>query len=331
MTDIRDTITIHGKEYGIDIPVLIIFFARPKVLEQTFAKVKEQRPSKLLLWQDGPRTGREDDIENITACRRIVENVDWECTVHRYYHGGNLGCDPSTHLSHKWAFTIVDKCIILEDDVLFSSSFFKFCKVLLDKYEYDERIDRICGHNVLGNYNPDKSDYFFAKSGNSIGWATWRRVAEKWDTEYSFLNDDEALRLLRMAKPDKAQHDKWLKVCKEKKSTGKAYWEFLVGTETYLNNRLIIYPSVNMIAHIGFGENSTHYITDLRLLTKKEIDSLVEKTYEISFPLKEPKYFVGDESFIDSVSRKSQISFIKRIYGYLKRALKKAVYKNSNR
>lgn len=325
--DIRDTIHFHGKEYGIDIPVLIIFFARPNVLEQTFAKVKEQRPSKLLLWQDGPRNGRKDDIENIMACRKIVENIDWECTVYRYYHKENIGCDPSTHLSHKWAFSLVSKCIILEDDVLFSPSFFQFCKTLLEKYETDERIDRICGHNVLGSYKSNEADYFFAKSGNSIGWATWRRVAEKWDSEYSFLNDKEALRLLRMAKPNKREHDKWLKTCKEKAATGKAFWEFIIGTETYLNNRLIIYPTVNMIAHIGFGENSTHYVTDTRLLSKSELDKLIEKTYDVIFPLKEPKYFVGDEDYIDLVSKKYYISLIKRIYGYLKRFIKRQYYK----
>lgn len=327
MKDVIDTLTINGKDYGIDVPVLIIFFARPTVLEQTFAKVKEQRPSKLLLWQDGPRVGRDDDVENIMKCRKIVEDIDWNCTVYRFYHGDNLGCDPSTHLSHKWAFTKVDKCVILEDDVLFSSTFLKFCQILLDKYENDERVDRICGHNVLGSYNPDRSDYFFAKSGNSIGWATWRRVAEKWDSEYTFLNDNEALRLLRIAKPDKKQHDKWLKTCREKASTGKAYWEFLVGTESYLNNRLIIYPTVNMIAHIGFGENSTHYVTDLRLLTQKEIKNMIEETYDVSFPLKEPLYVVGDENYISLVNEKSRIPLIKRVYGYTKRKLKKLYIK----
>ena len=45
-----------------------------------------------------------------------------------------MGCDPSTFYSHKWAFSIVDKCIILEDDLVVSQSFFPFCKELLDRY-----------------------------------------------------------------------------------------------------------------------------------------------------------------------------------------------------
>lgn len=70
-----------------------------------------------------------------------------------------MGCDPSTHLSHKWAFSIVDKCIILEDDIVPSLSFFPFCIELLNRYEDDKRIDRICGMNLLGTYETG-SDYF---------------------------------------------------------------------------------------------------------------------------------------------------------------------------
>ena len=67
-----------AKPWKIDVPVLLIFFARPDVFEKVFESVREARPSTLLLWQDGPREGRPDDIENIEKCRKIVENIDWE-------------------------------------------------------------------------------------------------------------------------------------------------------------------------------------------------------------------------------------------------------------
>ena len=126
-----------------DVAVLCIFFARPEQFRKSFEQVRKARPRVLLLWQDGPREGRLDDVENIMKCREIAENIDWECEVHRNYHDKNMGCDPSTFYSHKWAFSIVDKCIVLEDDLVASESFFPFCKELLDKYENDERIDRI--------------------------------------------------------------------------------------------------------------------------------------------------------------------------------------------
>ena len=49
--------------------------------------MRKARPSKLFLYQDGPRN--EKDLKGIQACRTIVEQIDWECEVHRFtinYH-----------------------------------------------------------------------------------------------------------------------------------------------------------------------------------------------------------------------------------------------------
>ena len=115
----------------VDVAVLVIFFARPNTIAKVFESIKLARPSKLLLWQDGPRS--EKDMPGILACRKIFEEINWECEVHTNYHTENMGCDPSTFRAQKWAFSIVDKCIVLEDDMVPSQSFYTYCKDLLDK------------------------------------------------------------------------------------------------------------------------------------------------------------------------------------------------------
>ena len=120
------------KPAKIDVPVLIIFFARPHTFEHVLDSVRNARPSTLLLWQDGPREGNKGDIEGINACRLIIEEkLDWDCVVYKKYNDSNFGCDPSTFYAHKWAFSIVEKCIILEDDMVPSLSYFEFCKVFI--------------------------------------------------------------------------------------------------------------------------------------------------------------------------------------------------------
>ena len=129
----------------VDVAVLILFFNRPNQLSQVFEQVKKARPSRLFLYQDGPRN--EKDLPGIEACRKVVADIDWECEVHRLYQTRNYGCDPSEYISQKWAFSMADKCIVLEDDDVPSVSFFRFCKELLDKYENDTRISMIAGFN----------------------------------------------------------------------------------------------------------------------------------------------------------------------------------------
>lgn len=88
----------------IDVAVLMLFFNRPDHFQKVFDEVRKARPAKLFLYQDGARGER--DVPGIEACRQIAsdENIDWECEVHRSYQTRNQGCDPSGHLSQKWAF-----------------------------------------------------------------------------------------------------------------------------------------------------------------------------------------------------------------------------------
>ena len=57
------------KPYKTDVAVLILFFNRPKQLQDVFDEIKIARPSKLFLYQDGPRG--EHDMAGIEACRKM--------------------------------------------------------------------------------------------------------------------------------------------------------------------------------------------------------------------------------------------------------------------
>ena len=62
------------KPYKTDVAVLILFFNRPDHLQKVFDEVRKAQPSKLFLYQDGPRGER--DMAGIEACRSIVSNIE---------------------------------------------------------------------------------------------------------------------------------------------------------------------------------------------------------------------------------------------------------------
>ncbi len=64
------------KPFLVDVPVLILFFNRPQQLSQVFEQVRNARPSKLFLYQDGPRS--EHDLPGIKACREVTDQIDWD-------------------------------------------------------------------------------------------------------------------------------------------------------------------------------------------------------------------------------------------------------------
>ena len=306
--------------FKIDVPVLIIFFIRPDTLKKVFESVKEARPKTLLLWQDGPRTSA--DIDKVMECRSIVENINWECKVYRNYHTENIGCDPSTFLSHKWAFGLVEKCIILEDDMVPSQSYYHFCKELLDKYENDERINHICGINFVDNEIECTDDYLFSYYGTGA-WASWRRVAKEWDESYSYLDDVKAMNNVRAKYPPVA--DASYKIALKRRKSGKAYWETILGFNARINSRLVIIPRVNLVTNIGVTEDATHG-SSLWLMDRNVRRLFYMEAREIEFPLKHPKYILPDYDYLDRMSRincfgRPILAFMRKIKYMIKRVV----------
>lgn len=309
-----------------DIAVLCIFFARPEQFAKSFEQVRKARPRVLLLWQDGPRDGRPDDIENIMKCREIAENIDWECEVHRNYHEKNMGCDPSTFYSHKWAFSIVDKCIILEDDIVPSESFFPFCKELLDKYENDTRVDRICGQTLYGGVPDKRYSYFFGRSGSSWGWASWRRVAETWEEDYGFINDDYYVDLARHRFNNK-RFEKSVAKIKQRQKEGIPYWENIIGFRTTIHSGLVIYPRVNMVENVGTSANATHAPDDIAELPKEIQQMFITRAEDIEFPLQHPPYVIEDYHYFDEMMSHLEPSFGRKLHRKLEHAYRKILIK----
>lgn len=282
------------KESKIDVAVLLLFFCRTKQTTITFKQICKAKPSKLFLYQDGPREGREDDIKNIKECRDAIEAmIDWDCEVHRLYQEKNYGCDPSEYLSQKWMFSFVDKGIIIEDDDVMSESFFPFCKELLDKYENDTRINMICGQNHLGTYEANGADYIFCRGGGIWGWATWKRTIDSWDSQYKFLDDPYAMRCLEKQN-GKLGWRNFVKTCKWHKNTGKEYYESIRNANQFVNAQLNIVPTKNFTCNIGIASESTHSTSSITNISRKIRPMLFAETYEIEFPLKHPQYVIED-------------------------------------
>lgn len=307
----------HKSSYLVDVPVLIIFFARSSTLQQVFKSLQLAKPSKLLLWQDGPRD--EKDLPGILECRKIFDKIDWECEVFTNYHESNIGCDPSTFLAQKWAFSIVDKCIILEDDMVPSQSFYHYCKELLDKYEFDERINHICGINFVSDKIECDSDYLFSYYGTGA-WASWRRVAQGWDESYSYLDDSRILYNLSKRYPP--LYRSAYETALDRRRSGKAYWETILGFDAYLNNRLVIIPRVNMVTNIGVTPEATHG-SSLKLMDKRVRNLFYMRADDLQLPLKHPRYVIADYKYLDEMTKincmgRPLLAFSRRVMYYIK-------------
>lgn len=285
----------------IDIAVLVLFFNRPEQLQGVFDEIRKARPSRLFLYQDGPRGER--DTASILACRAIVadDQIDWECEVHRLYQEKNYGCDPSEYISQKWAFSNADKCIVLEDDDIPSQSFFPFCKELLDRYENDQRISMIAGMNYDEITQDMPYDYFFATTFAISGWASWRRVIDQWDEHYTFLDDSFNLHQLEAYIKERKFQKDFIDFCRYHRSTGKAYYETIYHAAVFFSSGLSIVPRVNMINNAGATGEGVHLSGSNDDLPKAIRRIFTMGRHELDFPLRHPRYMIENVEYKDRV------------------------------
>ena len=282
-----------------DIAVLMLFFTRADTLQLVFNEVRKARPTRLFLYQDGPRGPR--DEAGIEACRQIVsdENIDWECDVRRMYLEHNQGCDPSGFRSHQWAFSMADKVMVLEDDVVPSQSFFTFCKEMLDRYEHDERISMVCGFNtdeVTTDVGDD--DYFFTSFQSIWGWASWRRVAERWQGDYAFMHDEQAMERLRAIARERHLRNNMLQMFADHSQSGKEYFETIYWADLLLSSSLCIMPTRNLVNNVGLTAYSTHFAAELQTMPGRLRRIFTMPRYELSFPLHHPRYVVEHVDYL---------------------------------
>ena len=280
----------------IDIAVLLLFFTRSHTLRQVFNEVRKARPSHLFLFQDGPRNER--DIAGIEACRQIVsdEQIDWECEVRRNYQAQNLGCMTAGYTAQRWAFSLADKVIVLEDDIVPSQSFFPFCKEMLDRYENDERITMVAGFNV-DEITPDLPyDYFFTSAFSIWGWASWRRVVERWDEKYTFLDDEFSMKQLDRLISQRGYRKSFIRMCQDHRASGGPQFESIFWAAMLFNSGMAIMPSKNMINNIGASADSAHY-SDFKTLPSRIKRLFTMKRYDMAFPLRHPRYVIEEVGY----------------------------------
>lgn len=323
---------IIKKPFLIDIPVLITFFVRFETFELVFRRIKEIKPSILFLASDGPRKDSFKDAEMISKCRKIADEIDWDCKVYRLYSESNIGLLKNTFKALEFAFELVDRLIFLEDDILPSKSFFNFCDILLEKYKNDERVHMICGMNHLGSYDYPDADYFFSQQGSIWGFALWKRTFSHFDRKLNISSNNYSKMLLKQNwnKTNISRIEYKIKSESNlitKNNEDCIDFELLAGISMVLNSSTLIIPKKNLIKCLGISENSAHSVNNPKKLPKQIRNIFNMETYEINFPLKHPSNLARDLQYechvLKILGKNKIIKFIRRAEGVIRRLIYK--------
>ena len=277
-------------------PVLLITYKRPKNTEKLINILIDNKIKNIFIYNNGSLNDL--DLEDCKKTKNIVKKYsDLHNNIRTLFKEKNTGLKYNIPEALDWVFETFDRTIILEDDCFPDKSFFKFCNILLEKYNNDQRIAQISGNNFLNfrDYVRRNNDsYFFSKFTSSWGWATWK---DKWQSVY-----DEDIRLWPIFKnegwiKDFLKNEKsenfWTKYLERRYQLKDDDWDKPWTLANFMNNRLSIFPNKNLISNTGNDSAAAHK-------NPKKWNSM--KLEEMKFPLKHPKFIVCDTQVDDFIT-----------------------------
>lgn len=283
----------QGANFEVNLPVCVNIWIRPECQRRQFDVIREAKPSVLFLISDGGRT--DEEWRAIFENRRLYDNgIDWSCTVYKMYETENQGMYTEGRRCHELVWSVVDRCAFLEDDVLPSVSFFRYCEEMLERYKDDLRVNVICGMNHLGTWESVQSDYFFSRQGSIWGYAMWKRTYAQY-YDFGYMQDPYIMECLHQRTRRNAKL--WDRICGYAQNSNFEghcpFTEYYFELSMYLHSQVQVIPKYNLISNIGCTANAAHS-SELKLLPHGIRRIFNMKTYELQFPLRHAQYVLPD-------------------------------------
>lgn len=271
-----------------DTPVVCIIYNRSRLVRNLINTLRQIKPRRILVIADGPKTDNSEDHRACDLARAEVERIDWECTIERDYADSNLGCSRRIVSGLDWAFSLVDRAIILEDDIDAHPQFFKWATRMLNAYEDRDDVAMVSGHNPLVRWPQvlQNSAGIPSRRGGIWGWATWRH---KWLS----VNQTSINGSLRQAANDitRCRFEPTLDALytyylEQSRKVSNISWDCDWTLRMAMSGRVAMISPINLIHNLGVGDDATHTKDgdDLVLCPARPLDPNDFVTEDFLFP-----------------------------------------------
>jgi hypothetical protein len=217
----------------------------------------------------------------VKEVRELVNAFDWDCDVSTRFLDANIGCGAGVTSAITWVLTSEESVIILEDDIVPDTSFFRYCDELLGLYKDDDEVFAVSGCNfVPAEFLPETESYRFSSIPHVWGWAVWKRSWETYSYDISNWRRDLPMRELRKSLGGSMLATfMWKRIFDLMAAKKIDTWDYQLCYAVLKSKSKVATVNVNSVTNIGFGNNATH--TSLA-------PSYLIDAQEIKFPLSHP-------------------------------------------
>jgi hypothetical protein len=236
-------------------PVLVATHTRIDHLKRTISALRENElaaKTHLFIASDAARD--ENEVKQVMTVRNYIDSIDGFLAVTKIYREQNFGHFKNFQDATDKVFSLYDKIIKLEDDIVTAPGFLTFMNKGLLKYEHDKRVISISGHLWEGVKGTKET--MLLPTANGWGWAIWkdRFYLNRHDAFLArdFLNTPRLF--FKMCGINPRLVPMVTRIATNKLIAGDVSWSLYI----IKYNKLVLFPSVSLvrnIGHDGSGQN----------------------------------------------------------------------------
>jgi hypothetical protein len=267
----------------INIPVLVIAYNRPFLLEKLLSHLNYLEVTKIYVALDGPKNQKDSVL--CAQALNIVKVYKDKFEIKVLYRDYNLGCCLGVISALDWFFSQENFGSVIEDDCIPDPSFFKLLSVFNENTS-QAPLSRL---GIFTAHNPFDHN-FRGELSNTVlihGWAThssvWKKIRKNYFTPKlpSVMNKLGETRNLREALY-------WWSNSTRAKLGIIDTWDGIFNDQVWRLGIKTLIPESNMVKNLGFGPFATHtkdnsqsnqVLLDKEILSNGELNFLLNKYY----------------------------------------------------
>ncbi|GEM_PF-801845 len=290
------------------IPILILAYNRKDKTRQLLEKIKKYKPTKLYISIDGPKL---KDLSQINEVINLIDKlVDWDCEIFKRSINTNLGTHYGIETAIDWFFSKEKMGIILEDDCIPTESFFEFMELTLVKFQNDESIMSVSGHNCGVTLN--NNFYYSSTLPMTWGWGTWARAWAHYDKSLKNVYTNKVNYIKKILASSGNRYEYVVKRLIELDLINQdkvAAWDYRWFAAVNCNEGETIFPPINLIKNIGFDESATHTKNSNSPIANLHTDELIIPVKEMKLDKTHSNVF-WDKYLLDRMSKRSLQNYV---------------------
>jgi hypothetical protein len=237
-----------------DPAVLIIAYRRTNEVHKILQLCKENGVNRIYVALDGPKFGNVAGKKDNLEIRQLLEDfkVKYSGNIMTLFRDHNAGCASSCLSACDWVFENEEHAIILEDDCIPSTDFFKFARHSITELDADNNLWLACGTQFAPNRDRSES---WSLSRYALIWG-WVTSQKKWKEISIAIYDGRQISNRKGVSLWERTY--WNQGARRAYGGWKDVWDTILLQQMIANGKYSIIPNEPLVSNVGDDTSATH-------------------------------------------------------------------------